>query len=210
MVYYISISIENVFMNPLMDSVLLNKGLNVTSLKLEIYDELKNVKNLVSEILNWTQYQYHQISPVITMNAKCLGSCKIIHASLAKGFFTPIYASWNKTNKVEKQEQIGDSIINLSSLVGHSYNIWIYVSIFDFLASKRISNSILNDMNYIERTFSHSRHLSRYTFRRIYHRLLTLHPIWHYLCWYTTIYIAWYMCLIYIGKILETKISLII
>ena len=52
MVYYISISIENVFMNPLMDSVLLNKGLNVTSLKLEIYDELKNVKNLVSEILN--------------------------------------------------------------------------------------------------------------------------------------------------------------
>ena len=91
--------------------------------------------------------------------------------------------------KLEKQEQIGDSIINLSSLVGHSYNIWIYVSIFDFLASKRISNSILNDMNYIERTFSHSRHLSRYTFRRIYHRLLTLHPIWHHLCWYTTIYL---------------------
>ena len=84
--------------------------------------------------------------------------------------------------KLKKQEQIGDSIINLSSLVGHSYNIWIYVSIFDFLASKRISNSILNDMNYIERTFSHSRHLSRYNFRRIYHRLLTLHPIWHYLC----------------------------
>ena len=83
---------------------------------------------------------------------------------------------------LKKQEQIGDSIINLSSLVGHSYNIWIYVSIFDFLASKRISNSILNDMNYIERTFSHSRHLSRYTFRRIYHRLLTLHPIWHHLC----------------------------
>ena len=82
----------------------------------------------------------------------------------------------------KKQEQIGDSIINLSSLVGHSYNIWIYVSIFDFLASNRISNSILNDMNYIERTFSHSGHLSRYTFRRIYHRLLTLHPIWHHLC----------------------------
>ena len=97
MVYYISFSIQIVFMNPLMDSVLLN----VTSLKLEIYDELKNVKNLVTEILNCTQYQYHQISPVITMNAKCLGSCKIIHASLAKGFFIPIYASWY-TNKVEK------------------------------------------------------------------------------------------------------------
>ena len=55
--------------------------------------------------------------------------------------------------KLEKQEQIGDSIINLSSLVGHSYNIWIYVSIFDFLASKRISNSTLNDMNYIEEHF---------------------------------------------------------
>ena len=115
------------------------------------------------------------------MSAKYLGSCKIIHTSLWNGFLFQFLQA-GILIMLKKQEQIGDSIINLSSLVGHSYNIWIYVSIFDFLASKRISNSILNDMNYIERTFSHSRHLSRYNFRRIYHRLLTLHPIWHYLC----------------------------
>ena len=101
---------------------------------------------------------------------------------LGESFFSFQFIQVGVLIMLKKQEQIGDSIINLSSLVGHSYNIWIYVSIFDFLASKRISNSILNDMKYMERAFSHSRHLSHYTFRRIYHRLLTLHPIWHHLC----------------------------
>ena len=108
------------------------------------------------------------------MNAKYLGSCKKSSHPWRK-FFSFQFMQVGVLIMLKKQEQIGDSIINLSSLVGHSYNIWIYVSIFDFLASKRISNSILNDMNYMERAFSHSRHLSHYTFRRIYHRLLTLY-----------------------------------